>query len=273
MPFRGFLLATFLLGAWVWAAAEQLTVHVVDPHGAAVAGARVALYEKGSSSAVAVQATSAQGATGFAHLAPGPYRLEVLAAGFAAYEGTVEVPRDAEHTAQLTVAGRSETVVVTASGTPLPAAESGAPVAILDRGTLEVMQPTAEGEALRFLPGAVVSTAGRRGGIASLFVRGGDSRYNKVLVDGVPVAEPGGTFDFGVVPLQEVERLEFVRGAVGTLYGSDAMTSVVEVFSATGRTRTPELRFGADGGHYSTANGYASLAGARGRLEIGRAHV
>ncbi len=265
---RGFLLATFLLGALVCASAEQLTVHVIDPHGAAVAGARVAMYQKDSSSAAAVQTTSARGAAVFAHVAAGAYRVQVLAAGFAAYEGTVEVPRDAEHTAQLAVAGRSETVVVTASGTPLPAAESGAPTAVLDRRALEVMQPTAEGEALRFLPGAVVNTAGRRGGIASLFVRGGDSRYNKVLVDGVPVAEPGGTFDFGVVPLQEAERLEFVRGAVSTLYGSDAMTSVVEVFSATGRTRTPELRFGADGGHYSTAHGYASLAGARGRLDF-----
>ncbi|HSA94251.1 MAG TPA: TonB-dependent receptor [Terriglobales bacterium] len=268
MPLRGFLLVPILLGAWVCASAEQLTVRVFDPHGAAVGGARVALYKQESSTAVAVQATSAQGAAVFAQLTAGAYRVEVLAAAFAAYEGAVEIPRDAEHKAQLTVAGRAETVVVTASGTPLPAAESGAPVAILDRATLEVMQPTAEGEALRFLPGAVINTAGRRGGIASLFVRGGDSRYNKVLVDGVPVAEPGGTFDFGVVPLQEAERVEFVRGAVGTLYGSDAMTSVVEVFSAAGRTRTPELRFGADGGHFSTAHGYASLAGARGRLDF-----
>jgi outer membrane cobalamin receptor len=57
------------------------------------------------------------------------------------------------------------------------------------------------------------------------------------------------------------ERLEFVRGAQSTLYGSDAMTSVVQAFSQTGTTTTPELRFGADGGNFYTAHGYVSLAG------------
>ena len=124
------------------------------------------------------------------------------------------------------------------------------------------MRPVAADDALHFLPGAVVSTAGQRGGLSSLFVRGGESTYNKVIVDGVPVNDPGGTFDFGVLPLAGADRLEFVRGAQSTLYGSDAMTSVVQVFTRTGSTPVPELRFGADGGNLGTANGYASLAGA-----------
>jgi hypothetical protein len=63
------------------------------------------------------------------------------------------------------------------------------------------MQPTAADDAVRFLPGAVVNTAGQRGGLSSLFVRGGESNYNKVIVDGVTINEPGGTFDFGTLPL------------------------------------------------------------------------
>ena len=98
-------------------------------------------------------------------------------------------------------------------------------------------------------------------------MRGGDSRYNKVIVDGVPIDEPGGTFDFGVLPLAETERLEFVRGAQSTLYGSDAMTSVVQTWTRAGSTTVPELRFGADGGNLDTAHGYLSLAGARGRFD------
>ena len=125
------------------------------------------------------------------------------------------------------------------------------------------MQPIASDDAVRFLPGAVVNTAGQRGGLSSLFVRGGDSNYNKVIVDGVTVNEPGGTFDFGTLPLTQANRVEFLRGAQSTLYGSDAMTSVVQVWTRNGSTPTPELRFGADGGNFSTANGYASLAGAR----------
>jgi vitamin B12 transporter len=63
------------------------------------------------------------------------------------------------------------------------------------------------------------------------------------------------------------ERLEFLRGAQSTLYGSDAMTSVVQTFSQSGTTPTPELRFGADGGSFYTAHGYASLAGVHGRFD------
>src|SRR3974377_396888 len=129
------------------------------------------------------------------------------------------------------------------------------------------MHSAAASDAVRFLPGAIVNDAGQRGGLTSLFVRGGDSRYNKVIVDGVTVNEPGGTFDFGTLPLDQADRLEFVRGAQSTLYGSDAMTSVVTLWTPTGRPPLPELRVGADGGNFSTAHGYASLAGARGRFD------
>ena len=130
------------------------------------------------------------------------------------------------------------------------------------------MQPIAADDALRFLPGAVVNTAGQRGGISSLFVRGGESTYNKVIVDGVAIDNPGETFDFGTLSLAQADRLEFVRGAQSTLYGSDAMTSVVQVWTRTGSTPVPELRFGADGGNFGTANGYASLAGALPALRL-----
>ncbi len=129
------------------------------------------------------------------------------------------------------------------------------------------MQPASGADALRFLPGAVVNVAGQRGGLGSLFVRGGDSRYNKVLVDGVPINDPGGTMIFSIVPMAETDRLEFVRGAQSTLYGSDAMTSVVQVFTGTGVAQRPELRFGADGGTFGTAHGFVSLAGARSRFD------
>ena len=65
----------------------------------------------------------------------------------------------------------------------------------------------------------------------------------------------------------QADRLEFVRGAQSALYGSDAMTSVVQVWTRTGNTTVPELRFGADGGNLGTANGYLSLAGAHGPFD------
>ncbi len=129
---------------------------------------------------------------------------------------------------------------------------------------LTAINPVSAPDALLYIPGAIISTTGRRGNLSSLFVRGGESNYNKVLVDGVPVNDPGGFFDFGVVPMNNIDRLEVERGPESTVYGSDAMTSVVQLWTATGSTRTPEVQFGADGGNFSTANGYASVAGARG---------
>jgi outer membrane cobalamin receptor len=238
-------------------------VTVVDPQGAAVAGARVSLLAAESGRVIAVQNTSPVGVAILNGEAAGA-RVEVLAPGFA--PKTVTLSGD-ELRVELAVAVAPETVVTTATLSPVAAADAGAAVALLTAADLTAMQPVAANEALRFLPGAVVSTAGQRGGQASLFVRGGESRYNKVIIDGVPVNDPGGFFDFGVVPLQEVERLEFVRGPESVLYGPDAMTSVVQFWSATGRTRMPEVRFGADGGTFGTAHGYASVAGALARFD------
>src|SRR4029077_13225468 len=247
--------------------AADLKIKIVDPHSAAVAGAQVSVFPADGATPVAVLTSSGEGSVSLGGLSDGRYRVQVLAPGFAPQ--TVDVPAITTSvvTVNLTVAEASEIVVVTATRTPVPEQESGASVSTLENSQLQVMQPVAASDAVRFLPGAIVNTVGQRGGQSSLFVRGGDSRYNKVLVDGVPVNDPGGIFDFGVVPLAGADRLEFLRGAQSTLYGSDAMTSVVQVFTQTGSTESPELRFGADGGNFYTAHGYASFAGARDRFD------
>jgi vitamin B12 transporter len=268
------LRASFLLCiALAAASAADLKVKVVDPQSAAVSGAQVSLFSKCAQTSLAVVTSSAEGIATFSGLRVGdqprsncPLHLEVLAPGFAPHTEDVAAYSDVI-TIQLRLAVSSETVVVTATGTPVPAGESGASISTLENAQLEIMHPVASEDVVRFLPGAVVNSAGQRGGLSSLFVRGGDSTYNKVIVDGVTINEPGGTFDFGTLPLTEANRMEFLRGAQSTLYGSDAMTSVVQIFTRTGSTPTPEFRFGADGGNFSTANGYASLAGARGRFD------
>ena len=246
---------------------NDLQVKVVDPQAAVVPGAQVVLLREGSSAPVSVQTSSGSGQVSFHGLAGGKYTVKVLAAGFGVQDQNVELP-DAEQLAiHLSLVSPIETVTVTSAGVPIPAEDSGAQVSALDSSQLEGMQSIATADALRFLPGAVVSTSGRRGGLASLFVRGGNSNYNKVIIDGVPVNDPGGIFDFGVSPLEGADRIELARGAQSTLYGSEAMTSVVQVFTREGSTRTPELRFGADGGTFGTARGYVSVAGARGAVD------
>ncbi len=269
------LCALFLFFAALSTAfAADLKVKVVDPRSAAVAGAQVTLSSQCSDGPFAVVTSTAEGMALFAGLGSTDsnarhcaLHLQVLAAGFAPHSQDLPSALSEIITVQLRLATASETVVVTATRTPVSADESGASVSTLENAQLETMHPVSSSDAIRFLPGAVVSDAGQRGGLSSLFVRGGDSTYNKVIVDGVTINEPGGTFDFGTLPLTEANRIEFVRGAQSTLYGSDAMTSVVQVFTRAGNTPTPELRFGADGGNFSTANGYVSLAGSHDRFD------
>ncbi|MFZ1138154.1 MAG: TonB-dependent receptor [Candidatus Sulfotelmatobacter sp.] len=260
--FVGVFLGLVLSGA---ASAADLKVKVVDPQSATVAGARVSLMRANQTKVLATQSTSAEGATTFRVPGAGPYQIRILAPGFAAE--TLEVSSQTEITVNLHLAIAAETVVVSATRTPVAGEAAGADVDTLSGAQLTTMQPIAANDAMRFLPGAVINTAGQHGGLASLFVRGGESNYNKVIVDGVTINEPGGTFDFGTLSLAQGDRMEFVRGAQSTLYGSDAMTSVVQVWTRAGSTKVPELRFGADGGNLGTASGQASLAGARGRFD------
>jgi vitamin B12 transporter len=255
-----------LLGAA--ASASDLKVKVVDPQSAALAGAQVNLMPASGGKILATQNTSAEGAALFrmpTGAVSADYKVQVLAPGFAAE--TVSVASQAEITVRLRLATAAETVVVSATRTPVAGEATGADVDTLNGAQLTTMEPIAANDAVRFLPGAVVNTAGQRGGLSSLFVRGGESNYNKVIVDGVTVNEPGGTFDFGTLSMAQGDRMEFVRGAQSTLYGSDAMTSVVQVWTRAGSTPVPELRFGADGGNFGTASGHASLAGANGRFD------
>ena len=266
---RSTLAVFFVLCFSVAASAVDLKVKVLDPQSAAVAGAQVLLLRAGETAVLANETTSAEGTATFHTQTTGSYRVQVLAPGFAAE--SVDVPSGISSRDQLTVnlrlATASETVVVSATRTPVPGEAAGADVDSLSGAQLTTMQPIAADDTMRFLPGAVVNTAGQRGGLSSLFVRGGESNYNKVIVDGVTVNEPGGTFDFGTLSLVQADRLEFVRGAQSTLYGSDAMTSVIQVWTRTGSTPIPELRIAADGGNFATASGHASLAGARGLFD------
>ncbi len=270
---RCFLFLAFSLSF----ASAEIRVKVVDPQDAAVASAQVSLYRDGDDRPLQILNSSGEGEVVFRLNAARGLRVRVLRAGFDA--GWSEVASSSSSASsspslppsttlvKLKLASAVEMVVVSATRTPTPTEEAASSVSVLSGEDIRATQPTSEADALRFLPGAVANVAGQRGGLGSIFVRGGDSRYNKVLIDGVPVDDPGGTFNASTVPMAETDRLEFLRGAQSTLYGSDAMTSVVQIFTRNGNARTPELRFGADGGTFGTGHGYASLSGARSRFD------
>ena len=261
---RAFLISILIFCAAV-VSAEQLKVKVVSPDQQTVPNARVLVY--GDNDRVVASTNTASDGVAQINLHNGTYEVHVLVPGFASSTEHIALNGDHESTLELRIAGPSETVQVTASGTPLETAQSGADVSTISSDILVNQQPIALSDTLRSQPGAILSASGQSGALTALFVRGGESRYNKVIVDGVPVNEVGGQYDFGTSSLTGADRVEFMRGAQSTLYGSDAMTSVVQVFSAEGTSRVPELRFGAEGGTFSTARGYASLAGAIKRFD------
>ena len=106
-------------------------------------------------------------------------------------------------------------------------------------------------DALREVPGATVVQVGSYGGVSSLFLRGGESDYVKVLVDGVPVNQSGGAYNWANLTTDNVDRIEVLRGPASVLYGSDAVSGVVQIFTRRGQGR-PAIEGGAEAGTFGT---------------------
>ena len=155
-----------------------------------------------------------------------------------------------------------ESVVVTATGREMPESKVGASITVLDREQIEQRHALSTIDLLRTIPGVVAVRSGGVGNLTGVFVRGGESTYNKVLLDGMPLNEPGGAFNFASLSPENIERIEVLRGAHSALFGSDAMASVIQLFSVRPDAGRPQLNLTVDGGTYSTAH-VAVGAGAR----------
>ncbi len=155
-----------------------------------------------------------------------------------------------------------ESVVVTATGHETPESNVGTSITVLDRRDIEQRHALSTIDLLRTIPGIVAVRSGGVGNLTGVFVRGGESTYNKVLLDGLPLNEPGGAFNFASLSPEHIERIEVLRGAHSALFGSDAMASVIQLFSARPEIGRPQLNLTLDGGTFDTAH-LAAGAGAR----------
>ena len=151
-------------------------------------------------------------------------------------------------------------IVVTATRYPVAADSVASTVTVLQGDDLRAQGIRFVGDALRQVPGAHVVQGGPFGAAASLFLRGGESDYVKVLVDGVPVNQPGGFYDFGSLTTDNVERIEVLRGPASVLYGSDAIAGVVQIVTRGGGDGL-RLAAAGEGGSYGSARWEASARG------------
>jgi vitamin B12 transporter len=162
----------------------------------------------------------------------------------------------------------SERVVVSATRGEATLSSLGSAVDVLDHERIDARAATSLLPLLQEVPGVATARAGQTGLQASVFVRGGESRYARVLVDGVPVNQPGGAFDFGIALPFELERIEIVRGAASSLYGTDALAGVVSFQTRRARPgESPSLRVEGEGGSFDWRRFLGATSGARGRFD------
>lgn len=156
-----------------------------------------------------------------------------------------------------------EGVVISATKAPVASSALTQSVTVISGEELRARGVTTVAEALRGVPGVAVAATGSYGALASVFVRGGESRYTKFLVDGVAVNAVGGLFDAAHLGTDNVERIEIVRGSSSVVHGADAVAGVVQIFTKQGSDPlrvSSELR----GGTFGTVEASLGVSGAPG---------
>ena len=151
-------------------------------------------------------------------------------------------------------------LIVTATRTAEPLTQTSVSADVITWQQIEQRQQTDVLQLLRDIPGLTIVQTGARGGVTSLFTRGGESDYNMVLIDGVKVNNAGGGYDFSDLTTIDIDRIEIVRGPQSALYGSDAISSVIQVFTPRGEG-APHTSFGFRGGNYNTFEERGKVSG------------
>ena len=245
---------------------------VVDPQGGLLPRVHVRLIDA-QQHEVRATLTDAAGRFAIDASACSGCRVEASLAGFTAASSAVTA---SPLRLELALAPVREAIVVSATRDAAPASQVGATVTVIDGDDIERRGLPLVSTVLRNVPGVTVVGTGGLGGVTSVFVRGGESSYNKVLLDGIPLNEPGGTFNFNNLTTLNLDRIEVVRGAQSALFGSDAMSSVIQLVTKRGRPggRQPHGAFIAEGGGYGTTRIGGAVSGAAERwdysLEAGR---
>ena len=128
-----------------------------------------------------------------------------------------------------------EVVIVTADRVEEPLSKSSASVTVVTKKELEDRHALTVFDVLRGVPGLDITQQGDLGKLATIRIRGASSNQVLVMIDGVQVNDPSiGTFDFADLNIDNIERIEIIRGAQSTLYGSDSMAGTINIITKKG---------------------------------------
>jgi outer membrane cobalamin receptor len=223
---------------------------VLDPAGRPVEGAKIACGPETSS-------TDPHGAFQFQK----PCVATVEKSGFA--EKTFALTEGKENEIRLKLASLSERVLVTAAGAPIAMDEAGVAANVFTATDLAARQFPFVQDVLRDVPGLAIVQTGRNGGVTSLFARGGDSDTGMVLLDGIPITDPGGNLDFAHLTSTGLDRVEVIRGPESALYGAEASSAVIQMFTQHGdvEAQIPHGQFLYERGSFSTDHWSGTLSG------------
>ena len=211
--------------------AESFSGKVVNSQNTPVAEIRLILLK--DDTPISSTLTDLDGNYYFKDITPGTYQINIHALGFEQEQNKVTVEPGGKTRKDLTLNLRllEENVVVTGTRTPSPRDFLGSSISIITSEEIHARRATTLGDVLRFVPGVTIAQNGGPGSVSSIFIRGGESNYTKVLLDGIPLNKPGGAIDLSNISLGNVDRIEVVRGPQSALYGSDAISGVIQIFS------------------------------------------
>ncbi len=246
-------------------ASDTPNIHgtILDPSGWPVEGARITCWSQSVYS-------SSQGRFTLAGPLGGLDKCDasVEKAGFKPQ--TVQLTAQAESKITLVVAGPVETVVVSATRTETTPEQAAVAASVITEQRLEELGYPTLSDIFRDIPGLQVSQYGPPGSLAQVFTRGAERTGTLVLVDGVPLNDPGGELHLEHLTSEGIERVEVVRGPQSALFGAEAAASVIQIFTKHGNAEddVPHGFVSYERGDFQTDHWIANLTGGYdGRLD------
>jgi vitamin B12 transporter len=241
----------------------QFSGRLTDLFGYGIGNVRITAQLQNNANARNWSAVSGADGTYLLVIPAGPYRVHFQHPSFVPRNELLVLAPGEHRTFDLglEIERVSENVVVTANPLPLDLDHTPAPVDLIGRREIEQRQAVSLPDLLSTQTGISLARTGTIGGFATIFMDGGNSSFTKVLIDGTPVNLPGGDYLFSNLTLDNVDKVELVHGAESALYGTDAMSGVIQIVSHQGSARIPEVNLFAEGGGFSSARGGAQVSG------------